>query len=417
MNILLTGAISLSNKGTAAIIVSTITMLKKAFPYSDIFIELFYPEKQKRIIDLEKEYKANVIAPLMQYPLKGVLLFLLAFLTSLFRRFRIKSLNFKRIENYENVDIIVDISAEGFVIFYDEPFAQTTIRFLMHLFPILMGFLLGKPIVLLAQSLAPFGVFKPIMKYVIKKSVLVTVRDSTSIENLKKEGIDTAKIYLTADLAFLLDAALNDTVDAILKLEGIDLDTLREKKVIGICAGRILKPEKHEKLIKILANVADSLIEEYNAVIVFIPHSSGKIREESDDVIVGMEIINHVDNKRDFYLIKGDYTPQELKGIIGNLDCLLSLRMHPVISASFMRVPSIIIAFNPKAYGLMKMLELENNVIHIDEAQNEYLLLASIVKCIKESRNIKKVLKNVIPNIQEKALTNIIMLEQILHEK
>ena len=53
MNILLTGAISLSNKGTAAIVISTINNLKRTFPKSNIHIELFYPEKQKEIIGME----------------------------------------------------------------------------------------------------------------------------------------------------------------------------------------------------------------------------------------------------------------------------------------------------------------------------------------------------------------------------
>jgi len=413
MNILLTGAISLSNKGTAGTVISVITILKKAFPDAKIGIELFYPEKQRMIMDIEKEYGVNVVAPLMQSPLKAILLFLLAILIQPFRRIGVKSPTFKKIENYENADIIADISAEGFVRFYDEDFVQTTTRFLLHLYPILIGLLLGKPIVLLAQSLAPFGAFKPVMKYVIKNSVLVTVRDPTSIENLKKEGIDVSKIYLAADPAFLLDVAPNDRVYAILKSEGIDLDTLKKRKVIGICAGRILKPEKHKKLIKILANVADSLIEEYDAVVVFIPCSSGKIGEESNDVIVGMEIINHVNNKGDFYVIKGDYTPQELKGLIGKLDCLISLRMHPVIFASSMKVPSVIIAFNPKAYGLMKMLGLGNNVINISKI-TEGLLITSIRKSLYESSFTKKILENNIPYIQEKALMNMKMLKRVL---
>jgi len=167
MNILLTGAISLSNKGTAAIVISVITMLKKAFPNSKICIELFYPEKQRMIIDIEKEYGVNVVSPLVQSPLKAILLFLLAILILPFRKLGIKSLNIKKLEHYENTDVIIDISAEGFVRFYDESYIQTAIRFLLHLYPVLMGLILKKPVVLLAQSLAPFGIFRLVMKYVV----------------------------------------------------------------------------------------------------------------------------------------------------------------------------------------------------------------------------------------------------------
>jgi colanic acid/amylovoran biosynthesis protein len=415
VNILLTGAISLSNKGTAATVISVITMLKKTFPNSKICIELFYPEKQ-RIIDIEKEYGVNVIAPLMQSPLKAILLFLLAILILPFRKLGIKCLNAKKLEHYGNADVIIDISAEGFVRFYNESYIQTTIRFLLHLYPVLIGLILKKPVVLLAQSLAPFGVFRPVMKNIIKNSVLVTVRDPTSIENLKKEKIDVSKIHLTADPAFLLDVASNDRIYIILKSEGIDLAILRNKKVIGICAGMILNPEKHEKLIKMLAKAADSLIEEYCVSVLFIPHSSGKIREISDDVFVGTSIMRYVKNKGNFYLIKGDYTPQELKGIIGKLDCLVSLRMHPVIFASSMKVPSVIIAFNPKAYGLMKMLGLDNNVVHEDEVQTE-LLIARIRNCLSNSEYLKNTLGENLPLINEEALLNMHLLKRVLHEK
>ena len=414
MNILLTGAISLSNKGTAAIVISVITMLKKAFPNSKICIELFYPEKQRMIIDIEKEYGVNVVSPLVQSPLKAILLFLLAILILPFRKLGIKSLNIKKLEHYENTDVIIDISAEGFVRFYDESYIQTAIRFLLHLYPVLMGLILKKPVVLLAQSLAPFGIFRLVMKYVIKNSALVTIRDPMSIENLKKEGIDVSKIYLTADPAFLLDIAPDNKVYTILKSEGIDLDIFRKKKVIGICAGKVLSHEKHKKLVKVLAEVADSLIEKYGFAVVFIPHSSGKIRKTSDDNIVGISIMKHVKNKMNFYLIKGDYTPQELKGIIGKLDCLVSLRMHPVISASSMKVPSVIIAFNPKAYGLMKMLGLDNNVIHEDEVQAE-LLVASIIRCLRDGQRVRSTLDNVLPRIRERALMNMRLLAEILN--
>ncbi len=414
MKILLTGSISLSNKGTAAIIISTIDNLKKTFPDSKVSIELFYPEKQREIIDIEKEYGVNVIRPLMQSPLTAIILFLLVIFTLPCRKLGIKSPKVKKLENYENADIIVDTSAEAFIKYYNEDFFHTAYRFLLHLYPVLMGLLLGKKVILLAHTLAPFGVFRPIMKYVIKEASLVTIRDPTSIENLRKEKIDVSKIFVCADPAFLLEVSSEDRVYEILNTEGIDLDVFRKKKkkVIGICVGRILNSEDHERLMKILSNVLNLLIKDYNAIIIFISHSSGKITRVSNDVTLGMELKRNANIEENYYVIKRDYTPQDLKGIIGKLDCLLSLRMHPVIASATMGVPFTIIAFNDKAYGLMSMIGLENNVIHINEIQED-LLINAIKKDLKANQTQKSIIKTKILHIQEKALLNFKLLRGI----
>jgi len=417
MNILLTGAISLSNKGTAAIVVSVITQLRETFPNSEIYVELFYPEKQREIIDLEKEYSVSVVAPPLQSPIKALTSFSASLLIMFFRKLGLP-LSLKVLRNhYVNADVIVEIGAEGFVKFYEESFIQASLRFLLHLYPIFMGLLLGKPIVLLAQSLGPFGAFKPIMKFVINKSLLTTVRDPTSIEILKKEGLDVSKIYLTADPAFLLNAASDSRVSAILRSEGIDPTVFKRRSVVGMCMGKILPEQQHKRLIKVFAEVADYLIEKYNAVVIFIPHSSGKIQRASNDVLVGIEIMRSVRNKKNFYLIKGDYTPQEIKGIIGKLDCLITLRMHPAIFASSMKVPCVIIAFNPKAYGLMRMLKLNDNVVHINDVQIE-LLINRVINCLRNSQQIKCSLDKVIPLISKKVSLNMQLLRRrILNEK
>lgn len=418
MNILLTGAVSLSNKGTAAIVISTINLLRKKFPNSSIFIELFYPNIQKTILDIESEYKAKIYAPKLQSPLKAIFYITAAAMTAPLRKIGLTP-KIKGLEVYENADVVIDMSAEGFVKFYNESFRETTFRFMLHLYPILLSLLLGKKTLLLAQTLGPFWIFKFIMIYVLRKSTLITVRDAPSLKHLRDCRVDFSKVYLTADPTFLLDPASDRRVQTILKMEGLDLNVLKDKKKIGICAGHILKNKKHKRLVKTLATVADLLIERYNAIVLFISHASGKLTKKSNDVLVGEEIKNNVENKKRFYIIKGDYTPIELKGIIGRLDCLVSLRMHPVISASSMKVPSVIIAFNPKAYGLMEMLGLANNactlVIHIDKVQSESLL-ACITCCLSDRHYLKKKLDENIPLVIEKAMLNINLLEWVLNE-
>lgn len=375
MKILITGSLSLSNKGTAAIVISTIEEIKKIFSDVEIFVELVYPEKQRTIMQIEDK-NVKIIEPLFQKPIKGSWLFFIAFIYFLFGKvgININKLIIKDLKLYKEADLIIDLSAEGFVKFYSEVSNKYKKRFLIHIYPVLVAIFLKNPVIMLAQTLAPFGIFNPIMKYVIKNARLVTLRDVSSIKNLEKEGIDTSGMQITADPAFLLKESLEEDVNKILKTEKIEIDEkkFQGKKVIGICGVKF--PNNGEKILKEMAESIDAIISEFDAEIVFIPHSSGKIMKKSDDVSVGLEIAKYISNKNKYTIIKGDYTPQELKGIIGKLDLLISLRMHPVIFAFSMGVPSIIIAFNDKAYGLVQKFDMEEYIVDARKIKKDSIL-------------------------------------------
>jgi len=90
--------------------------------------------------------------------------------------------------------------------------------------------------------------------------------------------------------------------------------------------------------------------------------------------------------------------------------------MHPVIFASSMKVPCVIIAFNPKAYGLMEMLRLNNNVIYVGDVQAE-LLVNRILNCLSDCHRLKNTLGSVLPLINERALLNMQLLSRVIHEE
>jgi colanic acid/amylovoran biosynthesis protein len=64
-------------------------------------------------------------------------------------------------------------------------------------------------------------------------------------------------------------------------------------------------------------------------------------------------------------VIQGDYTPPEIKGMIGHTQLFIGLRMHSNIAALSMQVPTIAIAYGPKAYGIMAMAGQEEYVMNL----------------------------------------------------
>lgn len=284
--VLLTGGVTLANKGTAAIITQTIESLRNFLPHSRISVELFYPERQRKIMEIEGR-NVEIVAPPIQHPIRGMLLLLLAAFFSVLRKLHINlDIKIKTLRRFREADIIVDISAEAFTNFYGESIFSRTFRYLLHLPSILICIFLNKPLVFYAQTLAPFGVFRPIMKYVLSRASLVTVRDPTSLYNLKKEGVDISNVYVTADPGFLLKSSSKSRVAKILREEGIRLAQIRkeEKPIIGVVAGRnigrIMRSYEYAAFIKVIADVVNELIKNLNAILIFIPHHSGKIRKK-----------------------------------------------------------------------------------------------------------------------------------------
>lgn len=405
MNILLTGAISLSNKGTCAIAISTINTIRKYFPNDKIDIELFYPDKQRDIYPIDKELNVNIVKPPIQNPIYGLSIFIYIMILPYIRKV-FKNWNYFVPKHYANADIVIDISAEAFIKYYDDDFIQYTKRYLLHLYPLLVGIFLGKRIVLLSQTMAPFGYFKPLMKYIIRRCAYMSVRDDISIKNLEKEGIDISNIHISADPAFLLDASSKDKIDQILIDEHLDLIKIRNEGsiVLGVClaktTGRVLDEKELRHLIEIVSRTLDSLIVDKKLFVIFVPHSSGKIRTDSDDVLVGERLKEILINKQRFFLIKGDYSPQDIKGIIRECDIMLSLRMHPIIAALSLGIPSILIAFNDKAYGLMKRFDLENYVCDIRNLSEDELYI-KLTTLVENRHNIHEKINAKLPYINK----------------
>jgi len=413
-HILLTGAISFANRGTAAIVTSTLESLKNTLPGARYSVELFYPERQRQLLNIETDdirIVPHILQPVVDSPVKGGLEVMASFLAALLRKIRL-SIPTGILKRYQQVDMIVDISAEAFVNFFGEKTLPTAgkysrlSRYLAHLAPILMGFLLNKPVIIYAQTLGPFGGYKHLMRLVLKRASLVTVRDATSLEMLQKEGIDTANIRLTADPAFLLEPLPRDEVLKLLKSEGVNLESLWQqgRPVIGLVSQFFVKYfSDYRHFTKTLAQVADELIKRTNGYVLFIPFSSGEFTKESDDLTAGSDICSLMENKDSFRILKSGRTPAELEGIVGVCDVILSCRMHAVIMALQMGTPSVLIALNQKAYGLMQRVNQERFLADI-RSLSAPELTEKICQALAEKETIREQLKEPISKMREAAL-------------
>lgn len=392
-----------SNKGTFALVISTMNTIRNFVPGAQ-----FSLMGSKKIDNNNVRIKKSVYSGLnKRRPHDAVISILCLFkcaCINIFNRFgvHIPVTKNSRLFDYYDCDIIINSGG-------DHLSGEAGFSASGNFLNILYAILLDKPIVLYGESLGYFknSLLNFTLKIILNRTRLILVREELSAKYLSNNDIINPRIFFTADPAFLLDPAPKSYILDILSKEGInEIQT----PLIGINPSGLIKEfirmghKINDKIYySILAKVIDSLIDNLNATIIMIPHVYS---EGTDDRVAISNISNMVKNISSVKTIKNEYTPQELKGIIGLCDLFIGARMHATIASTSMFVPTVGIAYSHKMHGIIgKMLGQEKYVVNIDEL--EYETLVSKINDAWENREmIKRELEIKIPEIKNKAMLN-----------
>ncbi len=415
------------NKGWAAMVLSSVDAIKNITPNVKFkfTIESFTPEADSK---LYSEYGLGVTKSALTSPFKASFFLLKCYTWKFLKRMRMG--NDKMVSNpefmpYKDSDVILDLSGDGLCM----PFTIMRVKFLIlrniiswvgHIYLFLYGMCFSKKIVLYARSLGPFGIFRPVLKIILNKSVLITIREDISYEYVKKLGIH-APIYLTADSSFVLSPAEENKVKTILINEGLKVpyDRLISKCIIGfsisIEGAKFYYPGGEDKLVEMVIRTIDYLIERYDTFVFLIPHSTGR-RKFEDDRIISKKIYGLIKNNDSAFLIKGDYGPKELKGIIKLCDIFVGERMHATIAALSSFVPTLAIAHSHKYYGIMKMLGQEKWICNI-QTLNYKELISKITNLLNNKERIKEDLKSRVEVCKKRSMLNARLFQKLVEEK
>lgn len=211
-----------------------------------------------------------------------------------------------------------------------------------YLFVIRTALLLKKRVLLYSQGIGPIrGKFnRRLTAHYLKRVDEIAVRDDASAKLLTDIGVPAEKITVTADPVMRIHRADLDEGREIFR--SIGLEKKPNRPIIGwaIKSTDVTSPFLDE-----VAKSIDWLYETYHVDSVLIP-----FHYEQDAAVVGA-IARRV--KGDVYCIREKYLSDEILSIIGNLDCLVGVRLHSLIFAAIMEVPSIGISYDPKIDAFM----------------------------------------------------------------
>jgi polysaccharide pyruvyl transferase WcaK-like protein len=283
--------------------------------------------------------------------------------------------------------------------------------------------MLGKPIVLYGGSIHRFRKFHWIFergaKFALNRINLITLRENVSYNNLRGMRVKNDRVFVMPDLAFLLRPVPPKQAKEIMMREGIEESY---KPLIGMTVTRSrafmafpdINPEKsYIKHNTIIAQVVDDITSRLNAFVVFVPHCIG-FGDELDDRIVAKDIFQIVKNKSRVKVITNEYAADGLKGLIGQFDFFIGERIHSVVNAMSMCVPSLIIdRSTDERLGIIKMIDQENAICYVKGLDANTLIL-KIDEIWSEREKIKSELKSKIESIQERAMLNGKLLKELL---
>ena len=222
---------------------------------------------------------------------------------------------------------------------------STSTRSLMYyLSIILLAKLLRKKVMLYANGIGPVSkkLNRNIVKIVVNKADLITLREENSFDELKLMGV-SAKSHVTADPVFTLDGISKNDAQKLLIKAGVPLD----KKIVGIS---VRNWRNMGAFTDKLAKLCDNIYEKYNMNIVFI------VMQVPNDFNISQKIQRKMKNVS--YILKDNYSPYETIGLMQCMSFILSMRLHTLIFAARQHVPLIGFIYDPKIEYYLEKLEM-----------------------------------------------------------
>lgn len=202
----------------------------------------------------------------------------------------------------------------------------------------------NKRIMLYANGIGPVNNpanFAKIRK-TLNKVDLITLRESSSCDELKRFGVDAPKIMVTADPAFNLFPADDAEVSEILQNVGLDKDS----KFMAVA----IRPwgTMNADFCAEIAKASDYAKKQYGLETLFLmmqPTRDSKVTHSAAKAVCGTS-----------YIVEGNPSPTQIMGIVNKAELVIGMRLHTLIYAAKCQTPVIGIVYDPKITAMMEYM-------------------------------------------------------------
>lgn len=204
---------------------------------------------------------------------------------------------------------------------------------------------LGKPVMLYANGIGP--VRRPAnrrrVKKVVERATLVTLRDHSSARELADMGVSRRDLRVTADPVFHLSPAPVERGQQLLQTAGLTPGA-------PFVAVSVRDWPNTGDFCRELARLCDHLRRAHGMEVLFL------LMQPSRDRAAARQVQGLM--KEPSFLLDEPCTPRELMSVLGQARLCLAMRLHTLIFAARMAVPSMGLVYDPKVDSYLQELEL-----------------------------------------------------------
>lgn len=283
-------------------------------------------------------------------------------------------------------------------------------RLLYVALPQLLVLVLGRPLVLLPQTLGPFKglIARQIARYILRRAAIVYSRDEQSIDDVRSlVGPSASRFRTCCDLAFAMVPFPPPVGDWSKKMQTLEAG----RPLVGLNVSGLLYMGGYsgDNMFGLQVNYRELIhaivrfFVKQGANVLLVPHVFGRDSEGDPPACaaihreLGAECAGHL------HLLEGNYDAQEIKHVIGRCDFFLGSRMHACIAALSQCVPAIGLAYSRKFRGVFRSIRVEEFAIDLHEL-DAASVLQRIAAAYESRAQIRGRLEQVIPGARDSVL-------------
>lgn len=180
-------------------------------------------------------------------------------------------------------------------------------------------------------------------RWILNRVDFINVRDSQSKRQLREIGVNR-EVLVTTDTVFGIDKPNSSRGRQLLENLGV-----KDNK-INICLTIINWKNYGNRTIEEINKTINILVKNKNLNIILVPFFYHV------DLDIQNKIYENFKNEDNVFLLKEYLHVNDYLSLIGNMDIVLSMRLHGLIFASLMGAYPIGISYDPKIDGFMKEL-------------------------------------------------------------
>ena len=205
--------------------------------------------------------------------------------------------------------------------------------------------MLGKPVMLYANGIGPVRkeANRGRVRKAVEQAAAVTLRDHSSAQELREMGVKRADLTVTADPVFRLTPAAASCARELMLQTG-----LPEGR--NFVAVSVRDWEAAKNFPAGLAALCDHLRRSYDLEVLFLLMQPGVDRGMTEAVRKAMA--------EPSYVLEAATTPREMMAVLGQAKLCLAMRLHTLIFAARMAVPTLGLVYDPKVASFLQELDL-----------------------------------------------------------